>query len=481
MTPTNHRTTLEVTGHGDLLPVRVLIAGGGVAAIEALLALRELAGDRVALTMMAPDPKFRYRPLSVTEPFGLGVARDIDLLEIALEHGATFLEDRLAAVDVNARRIATAGGRTLDYDVLLVAIGARGIEAVPGALTFRDSADRGALRELLRQLEHGRFRRLAFAVPGGVSWPLGLYELALLCAARVRELALKGIELTLVTPESRPMEIFGAKAASVVSEFLERAGIEMVLGARPLAFSDGELSLADREPLACDRVVTLPTSEVPLIGGVPQERGGFIAVDRFGAAFGAERVYAAGDATWFPVKQGGLATQMADCAASSIAALAGAPVDPQPFRPVLRGAVLTEWGPRYLRTALADNAAGEAARSVLWWPPAKIAGKYLAPYLAVRAGFRLGHGPLRDLEAPPGEDPGDVESGHEDVVATALSSANLHAGARDFAGALRWLEVVEDLELYLPRGYEAKRASWRELASPGEQGARPRGPKARRR
>ena len=445
-------------------PLRVLIAGGGVGAVEALLALRALAGDRVAVTMLAPDPMFRYRPLSVTEPFGLGVARDLDLLEIALEHDATFLKDALAAVDVADRKIVTAGGRTLDYDVLLLAVGARGVEAVPGALTFRDNADGGNLRGVVTDLERGEIRRLAFTVPGGVSWSLGLYELALLCASRARELALAGVELTLVTPESRPMEVFGVRGAELVGELLERAGIEQMLGTRPVAYRDGALAVEGGRVLPCDAVVSLPALEGPAISGIRQERGGFIAVDQFGAAFEAERVFAVGDATWFPVKQGGIATQMADSAASSIAALAGAAVDPQPFRPVLRGALLTEWGPRYLRTALAEAGPGDAARSVLWWPPSKVAGKYLAPYLAVRAGFRLGHGQLRDLEAPPGDDPGDLGGGHEDVVAMALSSANVHAKARDFSGAMRWLEVVEDLELYLPRDYEAKRASWLELA-----------------
>ena len=446
-------------------PLKVVIAGGGVAAVEALLALRRLAGDAVSVEMLAPDPRFRYRPLSVTEPFGLGVARDLDLLEIALEHDATFLHDALAAVDVSSRRLATTGGRHLDYEALLLATGTRGVEAVPGALTFRDSRDGGAMRDLMVALEQGEVRRLTFAVPAGVAWPLGLYELALLCAARVGALELDGVELTLVTPESHPMGIFGTGASEVVAKMLDRAGISVRTETRPLEFADGQLALSGGGAVRCDRVVALPALEVPLISGIPQERDGFIAVDRFGAVFGVERVYAAGDVTWFPVKQGGIAAQMADSAASSIAALAGADVDPQRFQPVLRGAILTEWGPRYLRTSVGEPTHGDAARSVLWWPPAKVAGKYLAPYLAARAGYRVGRPALEDLSAPPGDDPGDVEGGHGDVVAMALSSAEAHARERDFAGAMRWLEVVEDLELYLPREYEAKRESWRGLSS----------------
>ena len=51
---------------------RVLVAGGGVAALEALLALHELAGRHVHLELLAPGTQFLNRPASVAAPFGLG-------------------------------------------------------------------------------------------------------------------------------------------------------------------------------------------------------------------------------------------------------------------------------------------------------------------------------------------------------------------------------------------------------------------------
>ncbi len=75
--------------------------------------------------------------------------------------------------------------------------------------------------------------------------------------------------------------------------------------------------------------------------------------------------------------------------------------------------------------------------------------------------------PLEDLAAPPGDHATDIESGHEDAVAVALSSASASAEAKDFRGALRWLEVAEDLDLYLPSEYEMQRISWRELEHHG--------------
>ena len=137
---------------------------------------------------------------------------------------------------------------------------------------------------------------------------------------------------------------------------------------------------------AAERVVSLPRLRGPLLTGLPQDPDGFIPTDLHGLVDGELDVYAAGDATTCPIKQGGVAAQQADAAAEAIAARLGAPVDPRPFRPVLRGLLLTGGEPRFMR---AEVSGGEdhppaAADHALWWPPSKIAGRWLAPYLAQR-------------------------------------------------------------------------------------------------
>jgi sulfide:quinone oxidoreductase len=104
-------------------------------------------------------------------------------------------------------------------------------------------------------------------------------------------------------------------------------------------------------------------------------------------------VFAAGDATSFPVKQGGLAAQQADAVAEMIAAAVGVDIEPQPFRPILRGLLLTGGPPRYLdlEADISGSAGNESTISeeALWWPPDKLAGRYLAPYLSSQVGDRL--------------------------------------------------------------------------------------------
>jgi sulfide:quinone oxidoreductase len=129
--------------------------------------------------------------------------------------------------------------------------------------------------------------------------------------------------------------------------------------------------------------VGLPRLTGAGISGLPTDDDGFVLVDEHGRVNGLDNVYAAGDAVAWPVKQGGLAAQQADVVAESLAAWAGAPVRSTPFRPVLRGILLDGEDPVFLR---ADTRAGRdlslARLKPLWWPPAKVAGRYLAPYLA---------------------------------------------------------------------------------------------------
>src|SRR5262249_4119950 len=151
------------------------------------LALRHLAEERVDLELICPEPQFWYRPLAVVEPFGLGQVRGLDLSTFASRIGSALTLGSLTEVDVDARVALTSSGAAFPYDALLVATGARAVPAIPGALTFRGGADGHALKNVLGEVEGGAVRRIVFAVPGGVTWPLPLYELALMTATFAAE------------------------------------------------------------------------------------------------------------------------------------------------------------------------------------------------------------------------------------------------------------------------------------------------------
>jgi sulfide:quinone oxidoreductase len=367
-------------------PLNVLIAGGGVAGLEALLALKRLAQERVVIELLAPETQYWYRPLATGEPFGLGTVHGLDLGGVAHECGALFTLGGLGSIDPWRRIVSTSAGVESSYDALLIAVGAQPVAAVPGAFTFRGPADSETFAALLDGLHDGAAHRVVFALPGGVSWPLPLYELALETAARFgRDRA--NVEVVVVTHEEAPLELFGPAASDAIAALLADRGIELHTGTYAVAFEDGSLQVKPEREIAADRVVAMPRLQAPTIAGVPTDGHGFIPTDEHGRVPGLDGVFAAGDITTFPVKQGGLAAQQADAAAETIAALAGADVEPEPFRPVLRGLILTGGRPVFARAEL-DHPGSQTLMGPepLWWPPGKIVGRYLAPFLAAHAG-----------------------------------------------------------------------------------------------
>ena len=388
--------------------LKVLIAGGGVAALEALLALRDLAGDRVEIELLSPSPILEYRPLAVAEPFGISRLRSYELAPIASDQGATLREGSLAEVQPAQHQVITQSGELLGYDVLLMGVGAKPRIGLPGAITIKGPRYTNRYRALLAEIEDGRVHHLAFAVPPGVSWPLPLYELALLTARHAIAAGRDDLRISLVTPEAEPLELFGAQAAAATRRLLGDQGIDLVTDRYPASVENNGLTLIPPDPpvLDADRVVSLPRLHGPEVPGLPSNSQGFIPTDLHGAVEGVEDIYAAGDATAFPIKQGGIATQQADAAAEAIAAIAGADLEPQPFRPVLRGMLLTGDAPQYMRAEISGGGEdSETAASALWWPPSKIAGRYISPYLGLHhTEFETGGGGVaveRELEANP--------------------------------------------------------------------------------
>jgi sulfide:quinone oxidoreductase len=352
---------------------RVLIAGSGVAAVECVLALRALAGARVDVELLAPAAELVQRPESVQTPFGGAAAPRVDVgrLGVPLRRGA------LAAVEPQTHRVVTRDGERLPYELLVVATGARSRGTVPGAITFRGPLSAGALEGLLMRAEANPGLRIAFTAPHGARWLLPLYELAMQTAVKLPD-----ADVVVATPEATPLAVLGSAASQAVERALDNAGVELVTGAAPVAALDGALHLRDGRLIGAGAVVAVPALDGPAIPGLPCDAGGFLLVDDHGLVRGCPDVLAAGDATAFPVKHGGLAAQQADAVAETIAARAGAAAAPEPFRPLLRAQLLTGGAPLYLAADLSVlPVVAEVSEQPLWSPPAKIAGRYLAPLL----------------------------------------------------------------------------------------------------
>jgi sulfide:quinone oxidoreductase len=306
----------------------VLVAGGGVAGLALLAALRVRARSRVHVTLLTPQ----------AQP----------------QQGAEVVLDRLIAVDTQEHCAYTCGGRRVPYDTLVVAVGARRVAPFPGALTFGTGADAGSLRALVADLIAGIAGSVVFALPSPSACPLPLYELALLAAGELREYGCLAA-VRLVTPERSPLEIFGPAAAEAIMPLLKARGVELVTDAQPRAVVTGGLRLDDGDVVPADRVVTLADIASRPVPGLPLDCAGFVPTDAHGQVVGEPAVYAAGEVTAFPLRQGGLAIQQAGAVAEAIAAASGAgAAAPAPFAPVVRGRLLTSDAPLDLQARPRD-------------------------------------------------------------------------------------------------------------------------------
>jgi sulfide:quinone oxidoreductase len=361
----------------------VLIAGGGVAGLEAAFALRELAGGRVSVTILAPSDEFVYRPMAIGEPFTSGHARHFSLAKLAEAAHAQLVRGALAEVDPAGRTARTDRGAVLEYDAMLVCPGATMHHPHEHATRFDDSQLDELLHGLVQDVEEGYVQRLAIIVPTPMPWPFPAYELALMASERAYDMNTE-MDITVLTPETAPLAVFGDEASRALSRLLADRRIDVVTSAAcEVPTAQSIVVHPGGRTLEADRIVSLPALSGPAIPGLPHDENGFIPIDEYGRVRGVDSVWAAGDATDYPLKQGGVAAQLADTVAESIAKGAGVAVEPKPFAPALVGVLLTGGTPRYLRRG--SDRAGAETSALTEVPhgahPPKIAARYLTPEL----------------------------------------------------------------------------------------------------
>jgi hypothetical protein len=343
-----------------IAPRHVVIAGGGVGAVEALMALADRGERQLRLTMLADGDRFVLRPQLIGKLWGKP-AIGVDLRLLADGFGATLARERLVAVDPVTNLATLASRAHIEFDELVVAVGASPRRAYTGAHTI-------GFGSLPPALAAGTAGDVAIVVPPGTGWTLAAYQLALhvagSAAGRVR----------VHTPERLPLEAFGEDAARAVGELLVDHGV-VVTGAadQPVGTDVGGLA---------DTVLALPSLRGPALAGLPADSGGFHEVDDRLRLDGFAHVHVIGDATSGHLKQGGLAGQQADVAAADIAHRAGNPLAPEPYAPVLRAKLVAPDGTTlYLRRALDGTDAGRSSERPLWKPEGMLCAWRLTRWL----------------------------------------------------------------------------------------------------
>ncbi len=363
--------------HGRAAFLRVVVAGGGVGGLETVVALRALAGRGAVVTVVAPQDEFSLRSFDLFAAFGEERAQRFPLAELSADLAADFRHAAVAHILRRDRVALLQSGVELPYDALVLAVGAFPYPAFDHGVCFDPAHDRGAADELVAATRAGTLRDLAVVIPPTVEWTLPAYELALQLAEVGR--------VTLVTPEHEPLETFGPAAAALARAELAEAGVVLLAGIEAAVPADDVVELAPGRRTTFDRVVHVPLVSGPNCVGVPCDAHGFVLVDDGFRVRNGDREFAIGDAAAGAFKQGGLAAQQAELVAEQLARCAGLDVPPRPYRPVLRGLLRTPRRTWYLRAEPPGGAgAVEVSESPLWWPPTKVASRWLMPWLALR-------------------------------------------------------------------------------------------------
>lgn len=307
-----------------------VIVGGGFAGIEAALYLKSRLDGQADVTIISASDRFTYRPFLTYIPFGLSPERvSIDLDGIARAHDVRLVMGHVDRVDPEAS-LVHFGSRALPFDSLILATGARivtgAIPKIPQGYTVWDEKEmlrlRGRLTACLNAAMRGEQRRIVFLIPPDAAWTGPTYELALMLATWASwQGVAERFEISLYTAEKRHLEALGMDLHEHVGASMARHDITVETGRTFRRVDHGQITLGDGRIVPFDVLISAagymgggPTDGLPV-----DERGFLRTRPETRQLVSHDHIYAAGDGSDFPVKQGFLGLLQADAAAEHIA------------------------------------------------------------------------------------------------------------------------------------------------------------------
>jgi sulfide:quinone oxidoreductase len=362
--------------------VRILVAGSGPGALEATLALSRSEQLDAEISLISPQTEYLYRPNLVMEPFGVVSTARYSVGEIIRHPSVQQWQGLIERVDPAAGKAWSPENDEFDFDAMVVATGTRPrIELPAPAITIGAPDWKEDVAQVVAEIDAGEISNVIFTRPAGAAYSLPMYELALMAADRASRQSQRQITIAVVTPERIPLELFGAENSERVAKLCAQSGV-LVRTANEAAVYDGTtLTLADGETFAAGRVIAVPGLDPIVPEGLPAGAGGFIEVDEHQLVTGTTNIYAVGDVTDFPLKQGGLASEAADAAAAAIEAQLGSRETAEPFTGETQGILLTTQTRLMMRARITKDGSTSLPIDQPSGPVQKIASRLLAERL----------------------------------------------------------------------------------------------------
>jgi len=232
----------------DSLP-RVVIVGAGFAGLFAARGLRRAPAEVVVIDR---HNYHLFQPLLYQVAVAALAPSDIAWPVrsiLSRQRNATVLLDEVVGVDTESKTLATAGGRRLDYDYLVLATGARhayfghdeweahapGLKSIDDATSIRRRILMAFERAEMAENETERRRLLNFVIvgggPTGVELAGTIAELARrTLAADFRRIDSRRARVVLVEAGPRLLPALSSKSSDYAARALRKLGVEVRLG-----------------------------------------------------------------------------------------------------------------------------------------------------------------------------------------------------------------------------------------------------------
>jgi len=302
---------------------RLVILGAGTGGTLAANRLRKkFKADHLRIDIVDQNNQHVYQPGLLFVPFGLAEPDEIvRKRDRQLHRGINYHQSAIDSVDIEADSVTLEDGTTLDYDVLLIATGARlqpeetegltGPGWMESVFTFYDMEGATALAEKLDEFESGHLVINVVDMP--IKCPVAPLEFAFLADWYFTE---KGVRDAVTITYATPLDGAFTKptASATLSSLLTDKGIELVT-----EFNTGEVDGEARKLIGFDgREIDFDVAVViPLHGGaayVENSPGlgdelGFIPTDN--ATLQSEvkpNIFVVGDAADLPASKAGSVT-----------------------------------------------------------------------------------------------------------------------------------------------------------------------------
>jgi sulfide:quinone oxidoreductase len=283
----------------------IAVLGAGVGGITAANELRRRLPREHRIVLVEKNVEHAFAPSFLWLLTGdRAPARIVTPVERLLRGGVEFLPGEITGIDVAARRVVRAG-ESIDYDYLVIALGAElAPELIPGlqesAHSFYTFEGARTLRDAVAAFEGGTIAIVVGALP--YKCPAAPHEAAMLLADHVRRRGLaRSVAVNLYTPEPMPMPVAGPELGSAVTAMLASRGVSF----HPLHVlasvdpGSHELAFNGRDSARYDLLAAIPPHRAPRIvrdAGLTNASG-WIPVDRATLATAHAGVFAIGDVT----------------------------------------------------------------------------------------------------------------------------------------------------------------------------------------